>query len=56
MTQYTEIAVHIVHETDRALLVDGGFGQVWVPKSQITSWTANTITLPEWLAKKKRLI
>jgi len=56
MTQYTTIAVTIIHETERALLVDGGFGQTWVPKSQITDWSANTITMPEWLAKKKRLI
>lgn len=55
MTQNTTIAVNIIHETERGLLVDAGFGETWLPKSQIT-WSTDTVTLPEWLAKKSGLI
>jgi hypothetical protein len=57
-----DISVTLVHETDRAVLVDhGGGANVWLPKSACEierdpngkTWT---LTLPERLANEKGLI
>lgn len=57
-----DISVVLVHETDRAWLLDyGGSEKVWLPKSQGElardvggkSWT---LTLPERVANEKGLI
>ena len=42
-------------ETDRAYLVDGGFGEVWVPKS-LCIYEDGELELPGWLAVEKKLI
>lgn len=57
-----DVSVTLVHETDRAVLIDhGGDGNVWLPKSACEiekdangkTWT---LTLPERLAIEKGLI
>lgn len=57
-----DLSVVLVHETDRAVLVDhGGEGSVWVPKSlceieRDASGKTWTLTLPERVAQEKGLI
>lgn len=57
-----DISVVLVHQTERAVLVDhGGDSNVWLPRSLIEiekdadgkTWT---VTLPERLAQEKGLI
>jgi hypothetical protein len=57
-----DISVVLVHQTDKAVLVDhGGEANVWLPRSVIEiekdaggkTWT---VTLPERLAQEKGLI
>ncbi|MCA0303506.1 MAG: hypothetical protein LCH95_13975 [Proteobacteria bacterium] len=57
-----DISVVLVHETERAVLVDhGGAETVWLPKSAVEierdaggrTWT---VTLPERLAAEKGLL
>lgn len=57
-----DISVTLVHQTDKAILVDHGGGEnVWPPKSAVEferdangkTWT---VTLPERLALEKGLI
>jgi hypothetical protein len=57
-----DISVVLVHQTDRAVLIDhGGDENVWLPKSAIeierdASGKTWTVTLPERLAQEKGLI
>lgn len=60
-----EVSVTYKHQTDRAVLVNDGEYDFWLPKSQVTieggefpdeAGTAIEIELPEWLAKEKGLI
>ena len=57
-----DISVVLIHETDRAVLVDhGGEANVWLPRSAIEierdkSGKTWTVTLPERLANEKGLI
>jgi hypothetical protein len=55
-----DIAIIVLHETDKAVLVDaGGADPVWLPKSQVeiaADTTGTTATMPEWLAREKELI
>lgn len=57
-----DLPVVLIHETDRAVLVDhGGERQVWLPKSAIEieadpSGRTWTITLPERLATEKGML
>jgi len=59
-----DLEVKFIRQTDAAILIDDGFHEVWLPKSQInwllTKSTSTghymTVTLPEWLAKEKELI
>lgn len=53
-----DIAVTLVHETDKAWLFDhGGPENVWVAKSQGEYDPSDgTVALPEWLAKEKGMI
>lgn len=57
-----DISVTLVHETERAVLVDhGGTESVWLPKSACEierdpSGKTWTLTLPERLATEKGLI
>lgn len=50
-----EIACEIVHETDRAVLVNDGDIEVWLPLSQVEVTDASVL-LPEWLAEERGLI
>ena len=56
-----EIAVEVKARTDRALLVNDGLTECWVPRSQISDYSGeedspDTIFIPEWLALEKGLI
>jgi len=58
-----DITVHLLHETDRAVLVTDSTPEqgVWLPRSQIEIEPADTgglhvVTLPEWLAMERGLI
>jgi len=61
MTRSTLIdcTVILVHETEKAWLLNDGSKKCWIAKSQAEleptgpTWT---LTLPEWLAKEKGLI
>lgn len=53
-----DCAVHLHHETERAMLVsDTGDKRdaVWIPKSQ-AELADGVLTIPEWLAIEKDLI
>jgi len=58
--ELTEVSVIVKHTTAKAVLVNDGAKDVWLPLSQITihddGGTAKVVTLPEWLAKDKGLI
>jgi hypothetical protein len=53
-----DIACVIIHETERAWLIDAGTDDnVWIPKSiGEHDPTDDTIAMPEWLAIEKGLI
>ncbi len=52
-----DIACKIKAETDKAILIDDGTKEVWLPKSQIELNREDSIvTMPEWLAMEKELI
>lgn len=56
-----DIRVNILRGTDRAVLVDDGKNQEWLPLSQIEvvpsdDGRSSLVTLPEWLAQDKGLI
>ena len=51
-----DIAGQILHETEKAWLVDTGDAKVWFPKSLVEDNDDGTFTIPEWLAKDKGLI
>lgn len=57
-----DISVVLVHETDKAVLIDhGGTANVWLPKSAIeierdANGRTHTVTLPERLANEKGLL
>jgi len=47
----------ILKETDSAWLLDFGYIEVWLPKSQCEmDEDENTIEVPEWLAIEKELV
>lgn len=50
------LEVEILHETDKAILVETDFGEeVWLPLSQI-NLCGDEVEIPEWLAEDKGLI
>ena len=67
-----EISCHFVTYTDKAILINDGDQEVWIPQSQINDVTYDrddaeewedlepgdslTIEIPEWLAEKNGLI
>lgn len=55
-----DLKVQILHERDKAILVDDGDRKVWLPKSMIEfepdAGTLSIVSLPEWLARDKELI
>jgi len=55
----TEVEIdydEIVTETEMAKLYLTAEGEKWIAKSQISEETADTFTIPEWLAKEKGLV
>jgi hypothetical protein len=61
MPRTVEIVAGLLWETARAILVDDGTNQFWLPKSQIEytdpdKYDVIIVTMPEWLAKEKDLI
>jgi hypothetical protein len=55
-TKFIDIACELRHETERAYLVFDGTWEVWLPKSMVARNEDGTFTMPEWLAKKNKLI
>lgn len=59
-----EVSVTFKHETDRAVLINDGDKDIWLPKSQIDieggefpeEGEACELLVAEWLAKEKGLI
>jgi len=58
-----EIAVDIIHATDKAVLVNDGRKNNWIAKGQISDYTDElevghsiTIFIPEWLAERKGML
>lgn len=51
----TDVAVELKHETKKAWLIYDGVVETWIAKSQ-AELHDGILTLPEWLAKEKRLI
>jgi len=52
-----DIACEIKVETDKAVLINDGTKEVWLPKSQIEiNREDKEVTMPEWLAIEKELI
>jgi len=43
---------NVVRETDRAILIDTGDRNVWLPKSQLTIDANGVIFAKQWLADK----
>jgi len=56
-----EFTCRIVHETEKAFLVDDGSGkEIWIPKAKVLDFVdmpgdAVELTVPEWMAKEKGL-
>ena len=44
------------HETDKAILLNDGTKDVWLPKSQVQDNGDGTFTIPAWLAEEKELV
>jgi hypothetical protein len=51
-----DLEVEIVHQTERAVLVDDGRVKVWLPKAVVELNEDGTITLPEAVAFEKGLL
>ena len=60
-----ELTVHFIRQTDKAIQVDDGDGEHWLPKSQITCETAwgqlerddmINVIVPMWLAVRKGMV
>lgn len=59
MTELVDIAVILKHQTDKALLVSTGEGDMWLPKSHVEYYDdgkGGIVTMPYWLAYEKGLI
>ena len=59
MADKVEITADFIRETEKAVLIDDGDNEIWLPKSQI-DYAINDSTialvLPEWLAVDKGLV
>lgn len=56
-----EVACQIVRETAKAIQVNDGAREYWLPRSKVTITMLNSqgaaiVFLPEWLAKEKGII
>ena len=61
MSKFIEIAVDVIAQADKALLVSDGATEAWIPRSQIDDYCEErgritTIFITEWLAAQKGLI
>lgn len=62
MAKQVEIDCTVVHETDKAYLIDAGTDEnTWIPKSQVTDYCEEdgqitSIFISEFLATQKGLI
>jgi RNase P/RNase MRP subunit p29 len=62
---FVEETFALVRETEKALLIEGGKGEVWLPKSQLEEFDIHkatngeivvSVVMPEWLAIEKELV
>ena len=55
-----EIACYTLYQSEKAVKVDAGDREVWLPISQLEDWPDvgefGVVLMPEWLAKDKGLI
>lgn len=55
-----EVLGRIVRETSRAVMIDDGTSQEWLPKSKVIMREAKgglvEVLMPEWLARRKRYV
>ncbi len=51
-----DLALELVHETEKALLLSDGTRKEWVPKSVVEVNADGTFTMPEKWAKDKGFI
>ena len=51
-----DITAELIHETEKAFLIDDGAKREWVPKSQVEYDGGITFTMPTWLDKDKGFI
>lgn len=51
-----DIKAELIHETEKAYLINDGDREVWIPKSQVEFDGDRTFTMKERLAKEKWLI
>lgn len=66
MSKSTEVELEVTVKvvTDKALLINDGKIDVWLPKSQISDWSGSeeldrnvtSVFVPEWLAIEKGLV
>lgn len=65
VTDHVEITARIARRTDRAVLLDDGTQEIWLPLSQVeirplpgaaSGSDFVSVTMPEWLAAEKRLL
>ena len=60
MTEYVEIDVEVIRETDMAVLFFDGTKEFWIPKSAMDDWPedgdSGTALVAEWFALKEGLI
>jgi len=55
-TQLVDIELTLKHETPEALLVEGPFGECWIPKSRIEDNGDGTFTLLQSYAEELELV
>ncbi len=61
-SELTDITAKLVHQTGKAILINDGDEDIWLPLSMIEFVTTDAskgiveVTLPLWLAKDKGLI
>lgn len=59
---FCEVTCDIIHETEKAYLIDDGDKQVWVPKSMVdhndyaVESKAVTMSIATWIAEEQGLI
>ena len=51
-----EIACYVKIRRSRAIMINDGDKDVWLPLSLVEEYNDNMVVMPEWLAREKELI